>query len=140
MAKAGRFEFDIDFSKVVSNLEVAVSRVQRGTKKATKAACEAIKEESLAQVPRKTDTLADSFYYEIQGSYVNFTAEIGYGGNGDPINPHTGLHASQYMVADHEDLSAIHSTGKAKFLEDPVTNYRSRMLNDVASTVKTELG
>jgi hypothetical protein len=139
MARAGRFALEVDYSVFEKSLQAAVSRVQRGTKKATIAACEEIKELTLAEVPRDTETLADSFFYEVQGSYSNFTATIGYGGNGDPVNPLTGQHASAYMVAVHEDLSAVHPVGKAKFLEDPIRQYQSKFLTTVAIAIQSEL-
>lgn len=140
MARGGNFSFDINFQEVVKNLEVSISRVERGTKKATIAACEEIKQESLVQVPRQTETLANSFFYEIDGAYRNFTATMGYGGNGDPVNPRTGQRASDYMVKVHEDLSVPHPYGKAKFLEDPVNAYRDKFLPGMARALAAELG
>lgn len=118
--------FNINFTEFNRNCEVAIEKVQRGTKKATKAACEEILKDSLNEVPRHTSTLAKSAFYEVLGSYKNFTAILGYGGNGDPINSDTGRPASEYMVVVHEDLSAMHPIGKAKYLEDPVRRYEQR--------------
>lgn len=129
----------VDYSAFVQECQAAISKVQRGTKKATKAACEDILKDSLNQVPRETDTLAKSAFYEIQGSYRNFTAIIGYGGNGDPINPKTGVPSSEYMVAVHENLEAIHPVGKAKFLEDPVNSYTDKLPRTFAQSVRDEL-
>lgn len=140
MARGGRFEISVNATEVLRNLQVAVTRVERGTKKATRAALEEIAADSLAEVPRDTDTLASSLYTRVDGSYKNFTGEIGYGGNGDPVNPNTGLRTSQYMVRDHEDLSAEHPVGKAKFLEDPVNRYKSKFLPGAAAAIKSELG
>lgn len=139
MAKGGRFGISVNFSKVEQNLQIAVSRVERGTKKATIAACEEIKAASLAEVPRETSTLAASAFYEVSGSYTNFEAVIGYGGNGNPMNPRNHKRASQYMVQVHEDLSTPHATGKAKFLEDPMRNYQDKFLPGVAARVRSEL-
>ena len=103
---------------------VAITKVGRGTKKATVAACEEILQESLMQVPRDTHTLAMSGFYEVNGSWIKgWTGTVGYGGAYDPINPKTGQPASQYMVQVHEDLNVYHKIGKAKFLEDPVRDY-----------------
>lgn len=139
MARGGRFEFIINTAEFERKLATAVTRVERGTKKATRVALEEIAADSLNDVPRDTDTLASSLYTRIDGSYKNFTGEIGYGGNGDPINPNTGLRASQYMIRDHEDLSAIHTTGKAKFLEDPINRYKAKFLPGAAMAVRSEL-
>lgn len=141
MARGGRFSIDVNYNDVVRNLQAAVARVERGTKKATIAACEEIKQDTLEEVPRDTNALADSFFYEVEGSYSNFTATIGYGGNGDPVNPTTGKHASEYMVEVHEDLEMPHPRGgKAKFLEDPIRAYQAKFLPGAAMIIKAELG
>lgn len=104
--------------------DAVISKVGRGTRKATVAACREISENSLNQVPRDTDTLANSQFWEVTGNYrEGWEGKIGYGGNGNPVNPKTGQRASQYMVAVHEDLTARHPIGKAKFLEDPIREY-----------------
>lgn len=122
-----RVTFDIDRSELRNfnaSCEAFITKVGRGTRKATLEACRVISEDSLNQVPRDTDTLAQSQFWEVTGNYrVGFSAVIGYGGNGDPINPRTGQRASSYMVAVHENLTANHPIGKAKFLEDPVRAY-----------------
>ena len=91
------------------------------------AACEEIITESMLQVPHDTGTLEMSAFWEVTGHYkTGWNATLGYGGNGDPINPKTGKRASSYMLAVHENLSAHHPIGKAKFLEDPVREYAER--------------
>lgn len=140
MARGGRAAFNIEYSEFAKSLEVLLSRVERGTKKATRQACEEILAESLRQVPRDTNTLAKSAFYEIHGKYRNFTAIIGYGGNGDPTNPKTGRPASDYMVVVHEDLQAHHPVGKAKFLEDPVREYQRKMRQTYARAIRKETG
>lgn len=103
---------------------VAISKLGNGSRKALMAACEEILGESMAQVPQDTSTLLLSAFWEINGHWkTGWDAIIGYGGNGDPVNPKTGKPASSYMLAVHEDLSAVHPIGKAKFLEDPVREY-----------------
>ena len=122
------FEFTkLEQKKFEAACNIAMTNVYRGTKKATTAACEEILANSLEQVPRDTTTLAMSAYYEVRRrsdvkGYV-YEGIVGYGGNGDPINPKTGMPASSYMLAVHEDLDAQHPVGKAKFLEDPVREY-----------------
>ena len=108
-----------DLANFDATCEIAIRNVARGTKKATVAACEEIMRESKLQVPRLTETLLASAFYEVKrrtdvSSWV-YEALLGYGGNGDPINPTTGQRASSYMVAVHEDLEANHPVGKAKF-------------------------
>lgn len=139
MARGGRLKLDVNYSEVARNLQASIAKVERGTKKATIAACEEILEESLREVPEMTGTLAKSAFYEIQGRYRNFEATLGYGGNGDPENPKTGQRASEYMVAVHEDLDAKHDKGKAKFFEDPVRRYQQRFLPGAAKHIRAEL-
>ena len=118
-----------ELQKFDATCQIAIRNVFRGTKKATTAAAQEILGESMAQVPTETYTLLMSAYYEVARrsdtalSTWSYEAIIGYGGNGDPINPKTGRPASSYMLAVHEDLSATHIGGKAKFLEDPVREY-----------------
>lgn len=124
-----RASFSIDFDKSSLNkfdasCELLISKVGHATKKGTIAACKELQEMSLAQVPRLTNTLANSCFYKLEGNWrEGFKGVVGYGGNGNPINPITGESASSYMVAVHENLNAIHPIGKAKFLEDPAREY-----------------
>lgn len=122
-----RLTFDMrraDLNNFTNNCQAMINRVGNGSRKALIEACRTISENSLAQVPRDTETLANSQFWEVKGSYKTiWEAVIGYGGNGNPINPKTGKTASSYMLKVHEDLTARHFIGKAKFLEDPVREY-----------------
>lgn len=130
----GFAEFTFD-KKELDNFEArcefAIRNVGRGTKSATEAAAREIMQESMDQVPKLTLTLLASAFYEVKrraDTSVNtwaYEAILGYGGNGDPINPITGRPASSYMVAVHENMDVKHPIGKAKFLEDPVREYAS---------------
>lgn len=121
-----------ELDKFDARCEAAIRNVFRGTKKATVAACVEILRESKRQVPKGTLTLYSSAYFEVSRRTDTakttwaYEATIGYGGNGDPINPKTGVPASSYMLAVHENLDALHPVGKAKFLEDPVREYATR--------------
>lgn len=121
------FSFSFDKSslnKFNAQCNAAISKVGTGSRKALVAACEEILGNSMAQVPLDTSTLMLSAYWEVTGDWRSgWNADVGYGGNGDPINPKTGKPASSYMVAVHEDLTANHPIGKAKFLEDPVKEF-----------------
>ena len=139
MARGGRIELTLDYKGFERALQATLRRVERGTKKATIAACAEIKEMTLEEVPRDTNTLAGSFFYEIIGRYRNFEAIIGYGGSGDPANPKTGQRASEYMVAVHEDLEASHPVGKAKFLEDPLRRYQQKYARRAARIIRKEI-
>lgn len=122
-----RVTFDLSKKYVDSfsaHCDAIISSVGNGSRKALVAACNAISEDSLNQVPRDTETLALSQYWEVTGDYkTGWEAVIGYGGNGDPVNPKTGRRASSYMLAVHENLSASHVQGNAKFLENAVRSY-----------------
>jgi len=107
--------------------QVAIRNLGSGTKRATTATAQEIMAESKMQVPKESGTLLSSAFYEVHrrtdiGGY-SYEATLGYGGNGDPINPITGKPASYYMVAVHERLDVSHPAGKAKFLEDPMREY-----------------
>lgn len=141
MARGGRALFTINTKDFEQQLDVVLNKVGRGTKKATIAACTEILEDSLKEVPRQTSTLAKSAFISIEGNYrIGFTGTVGYGGNGDPVNPVSGERASQYMIVVHEDLTARHPTGKAKFLEDPVRRYQARMGARASQFIKNEVG
>lgn len=104
--------------------EAVITKVGNGSRKALVEALNIISESSLNQVPRDTETLAHSHFWEVNGDYKNgWEGTIGYGGNGNPINPKTGQPASAYATTVHEDLNATHPIGKAKFLEDPVREF-----------------
>lgn len=110
-----------------SRCNIAISKLGNGSRKALQVALEEIAENSLAQVPQDTSTLASSLFYEITGHYkTGWDGIIGYAGPYDPVNPKTGKPASSYVIAVHEDLSKHHPIGKAKFLEDPVRDYATR--------------
>ena len=121
-----------ELNTFAARCEFAIRNIDRGTKKATIAAAEEIMNESKRQVPKLTKTLLSSAFYEVTrrtdtaATTWAYEALLGYGGNGDPINPVTGKPASSYMVAVHEDLDAFHPVGKAKFLEDPVREYADK--------------
>mgnify|MGYP001159197222 CR=1 FL=1 len=117
-----RVSMDVNFKKFHKKCEATISKVANSSLVATQEACEDILEESLNQVPRDTNTLANSAYYEItRSASYGFEADIGYG-NG-LVNPKSGAVVEDYAVVVHEDLEAHHPIGKAKFLEDPVRQY-----------------
>jgi len=106
-----------------------IRNVGRGTKKATIEATQEIMKNSVEQVPKLTFALLSSAYWEVYrrtdtaSTTWAYESEMGYGGNGDPVNPNTHKRVSSYAVVVHEDLSLKHPIGKAKFLEDPVEEY-----------------
>lgn len=131
--------------KFASSLEVLLRNVGRATKSGTEQACREILEESLAQVPRDTGTLASTAFYTVQrrAGVKGYTYEgiVGYAGmagagySNDRVNPKSRAAASAYAFKVHEDLSAFHPNGgKAKFLEDPVREYAASRFKRVAET------
>lgn len=118
-----RVTMDVNVKKFTKDCFAMMDRIGRGTKKATKAAVDEIYEESIRQVPKNSSTLMMSAYKEVKGSSPVFEGIVGYGGNGDPMNPFSHRRASEYMVKVHEDLYARHTIGKAKFLEDPIKQF-----------------
>lgn len=141
MAAGGRAALTLNYTGFINNLDVVMTAVGRGTKKATMAACEEILAESLKQVPKDSTTLAKSAFYKIEGDYRNgFSGTIGYGGNGDPVNPKTGHRASEYMLVVHEDLSARHPIGNAKYLENPIREYQRNLNPRFSHFIRHETG
>lgn len=140
MARGGRGQLTVDDTQFQQRLELLLHHVERGTRKATEAAAQEIVKASLEQVPRDTETLANSLDYRVLGKYKNFEAVVGYGMKGDPINPKTGERASEYMIAVHEDLAAYHPRGKAKFLEDPIRDYQAKAGGRAANMIRREVG
>lgn len=137
-----RVTMDVNFSKFHKKCEATISKVARSTYAATKEACEDIMKESLRQVPRDTETLANSAFYDIRKAKdYGYEATLGYGGSA--INPKTGVPVMDYAVAVHEDLEAVHPIGKAKFLEDPIRDYASEkfprtVIKHVGPTLESE--
>ena len=120
--------------------EATILNVFRGTKSATEQACREVLEASLAQVPRDTNALASTAFYEVNRrsdvkGYV-YEGTVGYAGAGrrDAINPKSGKAASSYALKVHEDLSVYHPVGKAKFLEDPLRAYAEAHFTRVAES------
>jgi hypothetical protein len=140
MARGGNATLTLDTRKFERMLEVALAKVDRGTKKATQAACEDISRMVMQQVPRDTNALANSFFFEVNGSYKNFTATLGFGGDHAVVNPKSGESTEEYMIRMHEDLEVIHPVGKAKFLEDPVREYQAQFAPRAAAFIRRELG
>lgn len=133
-----------DLKNFVGSCEATIRNVGRATKSGTEQACSDILNNSLNQVPRETGTLASTGFYDVsrrtdikgytyEGT-VGYAGMTGIGVQHDAINPKSGAPASTYAVVVHEDLMAIHPTGKAKFLEDPVRAYGADKFTRVAET------
>ena len=95
--------------------------------------------ESQRQVPTRSGTLKNAKYIEkpkIDVAEDRVSIKFGYGGPADQMHPDTGQMASDYMVYVHEDLTAHHITGNAKFLEGPVMEAPKELAPKVALGVR----
>lgn len=131
-----RISMSVTNTEFKKECQAAIEGVRKGTKAAAEEACKDILKESLNEVPRDTQTLATSAFYDIQEAYNGFVGIVGYGGNDDPTNPKSGVPASDYMIRVHEDLEAYHPIGKAKFLEDPVNRYEEKLPRTFSENVR----
>lgn len=141
------FNFTFDkrsLQQFTNKCEATIRNVGAGTKRAAIEACEDILRDSLAEVPRKTNTLASTAYYEVKRrtdvgpkTYA-YEGTVGYG-KMNKVNPRTRRHVRGYMVAVHERLDVSHPVGKAKFLEDPVRRYGSKFPRTVYNNIKDSL-
>lgn len=103
------------------------------TRKGMLTEAQEIMDESVTQVPRDTDALANSAFVELDdGGDVIF----GYGGDHAQTNEKTGQSVNDYMVAVHERMDLVHPTGKAKFLEDPINDHKARIESSLISKIR----
>lgn len=103
-------------------------------------ALEELSQEVILYTPKDTRTLVDSFAYKIVDEGVRVRAEFGFGNIKDQVNPKTGLKASEYVIAVHEDLEARHPNGgQAKFLEIPVMRFKDRYAGIATMTIRRRL-
>lgn len=110
----------VDSSKFQNKVTNLLTAVAQGSSGVTKEFTEALYSATLTEVPKDTNTLSSSAYREVEQGFLRTHGVVGYGGNGDPMNPKSRRHASEYMVVIHEDLSMNHPNGgKAKYLENP---------------------
>lgn len=111
--------FTFDFSELDSGMLRTSAKVISVAKQAVERVSEEIILDAKDQVPKDTRTLLNSTDVEISEEMGMVTATFGFAVRNDPLNPKNNLRASQYVYTVHEDLSAYHPVGKAKFLEDP---------------------
>lgn len=120
----------------LEGIEKLQNMLKTGGKQATIATARALYSEankifidSQAQVPIDTGALRASGI--VTKPYVvgtTATVQISYGGAAAP-----------YAVIVHEDLEANHPVGKAKFLEDPLTQAIPNLTKNVANSVEALL-
>ena len=129
---------DNSIDDYIADLDVVLYNVGRGTKKATEKALKSIRSDSDDQVPIDTHALINSSYYEVfrradtARTYYTYGGVVGYGhatGNSN-INPKSDEPVTSYMLKVHEDLTATHTRGHAKFLERAFDNYAKNGLRE----------
>ena len=129
--------------KLTSSL-IKVQRTLMGTAEgALEEVAEKLMEESKAQVPFDTGTLVSTDHIAdvAYPSDDEVSIVMGYAHpESDAINPETGTPASWYAIDVHEDLGVQHVVGKAKFLEDPVTQGAEFFQSRLATTLRDTLG
>jgi hypothetical protein len=90
-------------------------------------------EVSKSQVPSETGALLSTAFVESESGFMNGSTSFGY--SGQAVNSKTGEAVSDYMVAVHERLDLEHPNGKAKFLEDPITEFMDNAESSLGSKV-----
>ena len=127
--------------KVLRNLNKIALGVQSESQKVLVAIAEKIMEASKLEVPQDTTALLQSAFVDVN-SYRRSVIQInfGYGGPADATNYKTGKLASSYAIYVHERLDLFHPVGKAKFLEDPMNAYVSKLLPELAAALAVSLG
>lgn len=120
------------FGVEVDGLAEAIAGLERAAERLDKTATDSIEpgaarmvSAARAATPRDTGALADSIHLERHGD----TVEVSAGGPG-----------VDYAAPVHEDLTARHATGSAKFLERPVLAEARRTGDDVEAGVDAMLG
>lgn len=135
-----KIDFEVDKGSI-KNLQAHLDRATflfiKNSREAVRQEVDEIMEESQAQVPFDTGTLAQSAFIE-EDTAGNIT--FGYGGPNDSINPKTGQKSSEYMMVVHERLDVFHPTGKAKFFEDPLLKHIMRMEQTVTGKIRKLIG
>lgn len=106
-------------------------KLKKEGKTSNKEIAELILQESKNEVPKYSGTLA-STQFILEREDDKGTIELGYGGPNVKVNP-SGQSTDKYMVRMHEDLSAKHQVGKAKYLEDPFLRNVLRASSKLAS-------
>jgi hypothetical protein len=115
-------KFTIDVNSNLNGLKNTRGKAKKAVAATVAKFVENVRRDSLNEVPVDTGALHDSFYSEVTGSVATF----GY--------------ASEYAMWVHEDLSAYHLNGKAKFLEDPIRVHSASFRETFAEELRKQLG
>ena len=117
------------FKQGAANLKAQYSKSIYKFERMPLQAAEKIMARSIEMCPEDTGTLISTAYIKELKRGIVTTYEFGY--TGDAVNPNTGIKASQYMVKVHEDLSAYHNKGSAKYLEKAVIEYATQEFHEL---------
>lgn len=131
----GQIHFDLKgIVPLKRKLNGQFANVRDGTLAAVHKPIKMIMQESLRQVPKDTNALANSAYEEppaFDGNGV--TISFGYGGSNAQVNPRTGQSTTDYAWIVHERLDTVHPIGKAKYLEDPINDIAPNILHMIGN-------
>lgn len=125
-----KIEFDIEGIKRLSGrLDRMETAVAAAAVPALVAEGEKVMTEAKRNTPVDTGTLRSSGRVRApEVSRNSLTVPLTFGGA-----------AQEYAVYVHEDLQAAHTSGQAKFLEDPVKRHAARFATNVRSTIAAVL-
>ncbi|MFA5037888.1 MAG: hypothetical protein WC479_12025 [Candidatus Izemoplasmatales bacterium] len=121
-------------------LDFFVTRFPNEVAAALKQEAELTMTESKREVPVDTGSLRNSGFVEeprINGK--NISIKLGYGGVATKVNPTSGEVTTTYAVIVHEDMTANHTVGNAKFLENPIKRRREKLMQNINLRVKRML-
>lgn len=109
-------------SVVLRNLAAAIEAIKKRTAQGLYEAAEVIRTDSVEDTPVDEGTLAGSAKTTMNDTFGVPSAIVSY--------------SVDYAVYVHENLTARHKVGKAKFLEGSVTKNSSRVLGIIQDTAK----
>jgi len=145
MAK-GFISIKFDEKRIMADIAKINLAAKTGEKRALKKIAQNIMAQSQSEVPRETETLANSAYIKEPIDTPNGAEiELGYGGPNDKMNPSTNEMASSYALIVHETRGTppgggyYHPYGKWKFLEDPIRAHQIDFANTMTAELKAAL-
>lgn len=125
--KAARLQIDQrSLRRVIGRIHLKGEKMKRQAATFLFQRGEEVMEESKRECPVDTGTLRSSgFVHSPDVERGEMSVALGYGGA-----------AAEYAIFVHEDLTAHHPVGKAKFLEDPIRREVPRLARDLAEFIK----
>lgn len=117
----------MDTSQLARNIEAAAHRMREAAVKGLTELAEEVGEEAAGLAPRDGGDLARSKVVVVDASTLTATVAFGRGLPDD------------YVVAVHEDMTAQHDDGEAKFMEKPFQRARVRGAQTIGRAVQRAL-